>query len=361
LHPPPASGLVLALEKEEATDVPPPGGGPRFALPDSPESDASSRSARRTTGSLGERMVADIKSVIELLGWAATSYFRKPISFLLLAAFLVLPASFLQSFLATALVPRPASVGLGSTTAHFEARKAELAKRIQESQARGEMDSEAAVALAALTSAEGVPPEIVGGKSAGWLPLSLIMLIQGLLILGLAFPIAGGLLAVALFDHESGAAIPGLADIWPILVARAGLLLFALLPAALLVALGNALFIIPGLVMSVLFLFLPHVVIFEKKGGRAALSRSIRLARLDLLRSVLTFLTFALAVAVVGLVTGLLLPTGESRAMAFTHFILCDLLAVAVLPIPALVLARIYLDLRGRKTNAEALSLAARS
>jgi hypothetical protein len=368
LAPPAASGLALAIE-EDTTDLPPAGRGPRFDLPEAPPDDIASpsgRSARHVSDSLGRRLAADVKSVIELLGWAATTYFRKPASYLLLAAFLVLPASFLQSFLATALMPRPPSVLLaqGTTTAHFEGRKAELAKRIQAAQARGEMDSEAAVALAALTAAEGaqIPlPKDLASDGSGWLRLRLIMLIQGLFVLGLAFPITCGLLAVAVFDRESGAAMPGLADIWPILAARGGLFLITLLPAGLLVALGNALFIIPGLVMSVLFLFLPHVVIFEKKGGKSALSRSIELAKNGLLRSVLVFLSFVLAVAVVGLVTTLLLPTSASRAVAFTHFIACDLLTVVVLPIPALVLARLYLDLRGQKTNAEALSLAARS
>jgi hypothetical protein len=48
--------------------------------------------------------------------------------------------------------------------------------------------------------------------------------------------------------------------------------------------------------------------------------------------------------------------------VAFLHFIACDLLAVAVLPIPGLVLARVYLDLRARSgSSSEALSRAARS
>jgi hypothetical protein len=279
---------------------------------------------------------------------------------------LVLPASFLHSCLATALVPPPAGnvLAQGATTAHFEQRKAELARRIQEAQARGEMDSEAAVALAALTAA-GITPVASATTEVNvrgnWLRFRLIMIIQGLLVLGLAFPLACGFLALAYFDYQSGAAMPGLADVWPILVARVRLFLVALLPAALLVALGYALFIVPGLVLSVLFLFLPQVVIFEKKGGRTALSRSIELAKEDPIRGTLAFLSFALATAVVVLGAEQLLPTDASRAVAFLHFLVCDLLAVAVLPIPALVLARLYLELRGERTNAESLSRAARS
>jgi hypothetical protein len=363
------SGIALAPAEGTPTDLPPPGSGQRFALPEPPNdapADAPDGTAQRAKGSLAERLAADIKSVIELLGWASATYLGKPAPLLLLAALLVLPASFLQSCLATALVPRPPSIVLapGSATLDFSARKAELAARIQEGQSHGKIDTEAAVALAALTASETaqtVLPKVEVQESSGWLRLRLILFIQGLLVLGLAFPIACGILAVALYDRESGAAMPALADVWPILVARAELFLISLLPVALLVALGNALFVIPGLILSVLFVFLPHVVIFEKKAGRPALLRSIDLAKGDPIRVVLAFLAFALAGAVVALFTELLLPTSASRAVAFIHFLVCDLLVVAILPIPALVVARLYLDLRGRKSSAERLSHAARS
>jgi hypothetical protein len=366
---PAGSGIAIAPAEQTPTDLPPAGGGPRFALPGPPSNGpapASARSARRAADGLGERLRADVTSVIELLGWAATTYLRRPAPFLLLAATLVLPASFLQSCLATAILPRsPGSVlAAGAAMADFSARKAELAARIQESQARGKIDSEAAITLAALTAAEAGRPALPMADvrpEAGWLRLRLIMLLQGLLVMGMAFPLACGALAVALFDRESGAALPAIADIWPILVARGELFLISLLPAALLVGLGNALFVVPGLVLSLLFLFVPHVVLFEKRGGRPALARSMELAGNEIIRTGLAFLAFALAGAVVALLTELLLPTNASRALAFLHFIVCDLLVVAVLPIPALVLARLYLDLRGPKTSAEDLSRAARS
>jgi hypothetical protein len=352
-----SSGIALARE-ETPTDLPPPGSGPRLALPEPPPPDpAAGRTAKRASRSLAERLTADPKSIVELLAWAAGAYFRRPAPFFLLAAVLVLPASFVQSCLVAALLPRPAAVATAQAT-DLASRKAELAKRIQESRARGQIDSEAAGALAELTAAETTPVE--AGEGSGWLRLRLIMFVQGLLVLGLAIFAACGVLAVALFDHDSGAALPALADVWPILVARSELLLVSLLPAGLLVALGHSLYVVPGLVASVLFLFVPHVVIFEKKGGREALARSVELATGDPIRCVLLVLTFALAGAVVALLTELLLPTSASRATAFMHFLVCDLIVVSVLPIPALVLARLYLDLRGGKT-AESLSRAARS
>lgn len=367
LPPPADSGIPVAPAEATRTDPPPPGHGPRLALPEPPgnaPSGTAGTAARRTAGSLAERLAADVKSLVELLAWAATTYLGRPKPYLLLAVLLVLPASILQSCLVAGVVARGTSLPAHLATVDFSARKAELAARIQESQARGRIDEQAVAELAALTAAETTrvpPPSAEPSARTSWVRVRLALLIQGLLVLGLAFPVACGALAIAFFDQESGAACPAFADVWPILVARGDLVLVTLLPAAVLVALGNALFVLPGLVASVLFLFLPHVVIFEKKGGRLALLRSIDLTKSDPIRAVLTFVAFALAGAVIAVLAELLLPTSGSRALAFLHFVACDLVAVAVLPIPALVLARLYLDLRGPTTSALRLSHAAHS
>jgi hypothetical protein len=362
-----AAGSALGVAEGTPTDLPPPGSGPRFALPEPPAGDPAdpdSRSARQATGSFGERLAADVRSVVDLLGWAATLYLGRPQPFFLLAVFLVLPASILQSCLVAGIASRSVSLAPGIATVDFSARKAELAARIQEGQTRGQIDRQAVAELAALTTVETAHLPLAGvevRESAGWLRERLALFIQGLLVLGLAFPVACGVLAIALFDRESGAALPAFADVWPILVSRGELFLVSLLPAALLVAMGNALYVLPGLLLAVLFLFVPHVVLFEKKGGRTALLRSIELAKSDATRTVLTFVTFALAGAVVAVFTQLLLPTMASRSVAFLHYLTVDLLSVALLPIPALVLARVYLDLRGATgAGPERLSRAAR-
>jgi hypothetical protein len=58
----------------------------------------------------------------------------------------------------------------------------------------------------------------------------------------------------------------------------------------------------------------------------------------------------------------LLFPPSGSRAVVFVHFLFADLLAAMLLPVPAMVLARLYLDIRARTGGvAERLSRAARS
>jgi hypothetical protein len=363
---PATAGSALGVPEGTPTDLPPPGSGPRFALPKPPagaSSGPASRSARQAAGSFGERLAADVKSVVDLFGWASTLYLGRPQPFFLLALFLVLPASILQSCLVAGIASRSVSLTPGVATVDFSARKAELAARIQEGQNRGQIDRQAVAELAALTAVETTHVPLAGvevRESVGWVREKLALFIQGLLIMGLAFPVACGALAIALFDRESGAALPAFADIWPILLSRGELFLVTLLPAALLVAVGNALFVLPGLLLAALFLFVPHVVLFEKKGGRTALLCSIELAKSDATRTVLVFLAFALAGVAVAVFVELLLPTTGSRSLVFLHFISSDLLTVALLPIPALVLARLYLDLRGRSGSPERLSRAAR-
>jgi hypothetical protein len=361
-------GAVPAPPEETPTDLPAPGKGKPFALPQPKAGAATGDAGPGRSASFADHLTADAKSTFDLLQWALAAYLRKPAPFFLLAAMLVLPASVLQSCLLAGIArgPDASALALRVATVDFSARKAALAARIQVSQARGEMDKQAAAELAALTAVETVPlPEVKfddAGGGGGWLREKLALLIQGLLLFGLAFPIACGMLAVATADQQCGAALPGFGDLWPILLARGELFLVSLVPAALLVAAGHVLFVLPGLVLSVLFVFVPHVVLFEKRGGRPALSRSIELVRGEAVRVALGFLSFALLGFVAATLTELLLPTSSSRAVVFLHFLVGDLLSVAILPVPALILARIYFDLRARAgATPERLSRAARA
>lgn len=374
-------GLDFTPQASEGTptDLPPPGKGKPFSLPQpkggangtdgtgGTDGGTSGESRQARNPSLAGRLTADARNTLDLLQWAVRAYLRKPAPFFLLAAMLVLPASILQSCLLAGVArdPDASALALRVSTVDFSARKATLAARIQASQARGEIDKQAAAELAALTSVETASASPVMDKASeggGWIREKIALLIQALLLFGLAIPIACGALAIATADHLGGATLPGLGDIWPILLARAEFFLISLVPAALLVAVGHALFVLPGLVLSVLFVFIPHVVLFEKRGGRPALARSIELVRSDTVRVVLAFLSFALLGFAAAMLTELLLPTTGSRAVVFLHFIISDLLSVAILPVPALILARIYLNLRSRAgATAERLSRAARA
>lgn len=337
---------------------------PKRSASPPPEPASSGEGERPRSENFAKKLLADAKSAVDLLGWALDTYLKRPKPFFVLAALLVLPASVLQSCVLTSLSRDSRLYSPGGTTVDFSPRKAELANRIQTSQARGALDTQAVTELAALTASETAHVMPAGGpvsESTGWLREKLSLLVQGLLLFGLAFPVACAALAVATTDLQSGGALPAFADVWPLLLARGKFFLASLMPAALVVAVGNALFVLPGLIASVLFLFVPHAVLFEKKSGWPALSRSIELVRDDATRAVLAFVAFAVAGFAAAMLTGLLLPPWGSRLTVFMHYAVGDVLEVAVLPVPALALARMYMDLRRRSgADAERLARAAR-
>jgi hypothetical protein len=358
--PPAATGRRLPTV-EVPVDLPPAGAGHRFMLPQPID-----ETVRRTPVE-SSRIGRDARLVLELTRWAAGNYLRNPKQLLLLTAFLVLPASVMQSCLLAATVAVPettATTKLGATV-DFSGRKADLAKKIQQAQTRGMVDNKAVAELAALNSVENtvVPlPTTKEPAGKGWFRARLASLIQGFLLLGLALPLALAALGLATVDQHGGAALPGLSDVWAVLVARAELVLVSLLPAALLVALGHALFVLPGLVLNLLFIFLPHVVLFERRSGRDALERSLDLVRTDARRAILAFLLFGAVGFLAATLAELVFPPSGSRAVVFVHYLLADGLAMLVFPIPALVLARLYIDIRARTgALAERLSRAARS
>lgn len=346
---------------EAPVDLPPAGAGQRFMLPQPID-----ETARRTPAE-SSRMGRDARLVWELTRWATGNYLRNLKPLLLLTAFLILPASIMQSCLlaATVAVPEATAVTRLGATVDFSARKAELAQKIQLSQVRGLVDNKAVAELAALNSVEStvVPlPQAKAPTGHGWLRARLASLIQGFLLLGLALPLALAALGLATVDQHGGAALPAFSDVWAVLVGRAEMFLVSLLPAALLVALGHALFVVPGLLLNLLLIFLPYVVLFERRAGREALSRSLDLVRTDARRAILAFLLFGAVGFVAAVLAELVFPPSGSRAVVFVHYLLADSLAMLVFPVPALVLARLYLDIRARTgALAERLSRAARS
>jgi hypothetical protein len=155
-----------------------------------------------------------------------------------------------------------------------------------------------------------------------------------------------GALTVAVADRAlAGDASPW--DYWRLLLGKLGPLLSALIPAAVLCAIGYFFFVIPGLVLSFLFVFVPAVVLIEGQSGVAALKRSVRLVRSDWIRVAIVLITFGLINFLAHLIGGALIP---DRAF-FLERVLGDLLTLALLPLPVLATVLLYLDVR-RKTEA---------
>jgi hypothetical protein len=194
--------------------------------------------------------------------------------------------------------------------------------------------------------------------AARWLAA---VLVTGLLLFGLAVPLAYAILTVAMVDQRAGAPLPSFMDVGVLLWRRRLRLVTALLPAAAIVALGSVLFVGPGLVAAVLLLFVPVVVLFERAAGKAALLRSVALVRADAVRVIVVALAATLLSAAAFMLADLVMPGSSRRILVFLRVFLGDLLMIASLPVPALAMACLYVELRGREgVDAAALAQAAR-
>lgn len=312
------------------------------------------------------RAWADAAAALSLLAEAFALYRRTWRPLLLLVAVLLLPAAAAKSCMVAAVtgsaVPDPLR-DLSATTVDFSRVKQELIRRAETSRAAGKTDKAALAELAALEAVAAASTAAVETPSqvAAAARLIAAVLLTALLVFGLAVPLAYTTLTVALVDRCAGSPLPSFMDVGILLWRRRLLLITALLPAAALVALASVLFVGPGLVAAVLFLFVPVVVLFERAAGKAALLRSIDLVRTDAVRVMLIALAATLLSVAAFLLADLVMPGSSRRIMVFLRIFLGDLLMLVTLPVPALAVARLYLDLRGREgVDAVALARAAR-
>ncbi len=332
-------------------------------LASAPDRDSEPRPARAASRGLG----GDLKDAIRCLVESATDYRARWQRLLILTAALMLPAMAIESCLNTALmgslVAKPA---ISANDTALAQRYGELRARLEESRAKGHLDQQVLAELAALepVMAAGAAAQLsvpsAPSRVASSVLRFLASLLSGLLIFGLAVPLAYAAGALAAADHLSGAATPEWADLWPILKRRGDLFLFALLAVAGIVALGYALFVLPGLVASVLLVFVPHVVLFEKRPAKAALLRSLDLVKGDPIRVCLVLLASMVASGIVYKLADLLIPD-SGRPLLFVQGLLGSLLFVAAMPIFTGALGRLYVELRQREgASAEELARAAR-
>jgi len=197
----------------------------------------------------------------------------------------------------------------------------------------------------AAMQAGGDPSGVAG--SLGVYVLGLIgTLVTGFFLYGIIVPLTNGALTIAVADRILGGNA-GWREVWMLLFRRLGLLLSALIPAAIVIALGCVFFLIPGLVFALFFAFVSPVVLIEGIGGRAALERSTTLVRSDWLRVALVLLTFALVRGVAQVLGSALVPPGS----IFFGSLLSDLVTMVLLPIPVLGAVLLYFDIRRKRDN----------
>ncbi|HLK93087.1 MAG TPA: hypothetical protein VKZ18_24545 [Polyangia bacterium] len=165
-------------------------------------------------------------------------------------------------------------------------------------------------------------------------------------LFGIIVPLTNAALTIAAADRVLGGRAEW-REVWMLLFRRLGKLLSAVVPAAIVVTIGCVFFIIPGLVLAVLFTFVSPVVLIEGLGGRAALERSSTLVRSDWLRVALLLIAFAAVRWVAQFVASLLVPAGS----IFMGALLGDLVTMVMLPVPVLGTVLLYFDVRRKREN----------
>jgi hypothetical protein len=187
------------------------------------------------------------------------------------------------------------------------------------------------------------------GSTLGWM---LGKAVTALVLYGVVLPLTHAALVGAAVDRLLGGDA-GWREHWAMVVRRLPLLVSALAPAALLLAAGFFLAMIPGLVLAFFFVFVTPVVLIEGVGGTQALWRSFALVRSDWLRTAAMLLTFGVANALLHWVAGLFLPARATGLASFAG----NLLLLVVMPVPLIATALLYLDLRRKVDGADEESL----
>jgi hypothetical protein len=300
-----------------------------------------------TAAASSPAVTAPDKGVFDLLKEAIELYRKHARSFLITAAVLFLPASFINSC-AVALVTGP--IIHSESVDRLSARAAEVA-RIQQQIERTE-DGPAREALMReltremVSTTEDVRRSFaadVGHLSrvffalAGWA-------VTALILYGLVLPLTGGALTIAVADRILGGNATW-REHWMLLFHRLATLLTAVVPAALLVMVGFFCFVIPGIILSFFFTFVAPVALIEGIGGTDALRRSYELVKSDWLRTALMLLVFGILNSVAHKVAELFIP---SSSIFFGTF-LGDVLLLLVMPVPIIGSVLLYFDLRRKR------------
>jgi hypothetical protein len=352
--------LLMASRAPEKQDNPPAPSDPRDpAKLDAPKPRTESAPKRGGVAlrrpSWLIRAFGDGESAMRLLIESAKFYGKNLRAFALLMAILLLPMVATKSCLVAAST---GSVGAVATTMDLSQVKEDLTRKAQASKAQGKVDKAALAELAALETvaaanasqpgAEG-PSDFV--RTARWVGAALL---TGILMLGMAIPLGYGAVAMLFVEHAATARWLSLSEILNRLWRRRLSLGSSLLPAALIIGLGCALLMVPGLAAASVFLFVPAIVIFERSSGKVVLARSLALVRTEGVRVVVVMLAAFVAGAAAYAIAGALMPEGTRRIHVFLRLLLGDALTVAFFPVPALAVARLYLDLRASQGDTPA-------
>jgi hypothetical protein len=295
------------------------------------------------------------KGVADILKEAYQLYRTHARALLLTCAMLFAPAAVVNSCARAAiLAPTVAAAGAISQNAAEAARGVEASSRaLQDAYSRNanratieRLQAENARNIEEL-SRRGVA---AAGQAMGGFTLFVLgllgTLVTAFFLYGVIVPLTNGALTIIVADRVLGGNA-GWRETWMLLFRRLGQLLSAVIPAAVLIAIGFVFFFIPGVILGLFFAFVSPVVLIEGLSGKAALRRSIELVRSDWLRVALVIIVFAVLGWLARMLAYILIPASA----LFVGSLFGDLFTMVMLPFPVIGLVLLYFDIRRKREN----------
>ena len=293
------------------------------------------------------------KGVADILVEAWGLYRKHARALLLTCAVLFVPASLVKSCAVSAIMGPTLAAGAAEAAAAAQAPDLE-ASRIALQQAY-QQHADAAT-IKRLQADQARQLEEVGRRSmlaAGAAMGSFTIFVLGILgtlvtffIYAVTVPLTNGALTIAVGDRVTGGDA-GWREVWMLLFRRLGPLLVTIIPAAFITAFGFVLFIVPGVILGLLFTFVSPVVLIEGLRGREALRRSVDLVSSDWLRVAIMIIALAVLRWASQLVATTLVPSSA----LFLGSLFGDLVTLVFLPVPVLGMVLLYFDVRRKRDN----------
>jgi hypothetical protein len=293
------------------------------------------------------------KGVADILKEAYGLYRTHARALLMTCALLFVPASLVKSC-ALSMIAAPAMAGVRAMewNAGGAAHELESSERaLQDAYSRHadgdtirRLQAENARHLEEIARRGADAAGVAMGSFTLWMLSLMGTMITAFFLYGIILPLTNGALTISVADRVLGGSA-GWREVWMLLFRRLRLLLSAVIPAALLVALGYACLAVPGMVLGLLFAFVSPVVLIEGLGGRAALRRSIELARGDWLRLALLIIVMGALCGLAQILAYSLIPSSA----VFISSLLGDLIIMVLLPVPILGVVLLYFDIRRKR------------
>jgi hypothetical protein len=275
----------------------------------------------------------EARSPSQLLARAWELYKKNPRAFLLTAGIALVPVALIHAAIASAVLPNAAELNARGESIQRDSEE------LQRRAAAGTLTPDDAARLQRQIAEQFGRARTEMGSAMGGFALFTVSMLLLAPIAALGAFLGSAALVPMVRDAETGRSLSP-AGAWSEVRRRFPQLIVTAILAAVLVAVGFFLFVIPGFVLAFLFALAMPVAVIEGRSGLAALKRSAEIVRRDWVRAAILLIAFILLSLVAHLIAGVIVPP----RFAFAHNLAQDIATWIVFPLPIAGLVLLYLD-----------------